>query len=511
MRAAQIQYPERRGVLPERFPSYPDTRQTATLELTSTTGVAIDATSGSLLYMTLQPSPVWPVWISARSLVAEWTGQCYPASGDADYLVAADQPLTWRPTSYVALSGNYTTPVVGHVQKQPFLYAPDGRATVQVTFSNASTANSEVVFTLRYRYLSDAGLVQVETVNFSLSITAGSASTEKTTYMSFAHWFYPESVTFTQFGAVPGTLADPTPPLLDSINVIFNVRSDPLISKTSMLPLHDSPIAFADSKEPYESTRVNASSLTLHNITALTSKEGQVVAMRASQEKVPFYKAPFVTTASVPAQLRYTGALENGVRTFTLPPTIRDSFIDCVVDVGQLLAIPAYPLEMRGQYCALQLFDASTATATMLSAVYHQHLEFCPQSQLFNLGVSRYTLDNLVRVLQQVSQASVAEPVAGGTPAARLARVAATADYGSQPRRRGKRGGGGKKQKKPEKKMEGKKKKKEPEAKGGKKTQPKAPNVTVNIQPQTGRQQTAKPSGGKGTGVWLGRGRPWNY
>lgn len=172
---------------------------------------------------------------------------------------------------------------------------------------------------------------------------------------------------------------------------------------TYLLPLFKPP-EFHNSSIPYSAVRATATAALFTNVTAALSKEGTILAARLR----PSIAEPDVfnesTLNNVHPRLRYYGALEKGLYTFTTP-TAQDSTLGERVleipcgDVGCVFKTsrPAFSVDKTGYYNAFILTDTSTAIngGTIMAASLYTHVEFESTSSLFQPGVSTYTLEQL--------------------------------------------------------------------------------------------------------------------
>ena len=102
----------------------------------------------------------------------------------------------------------------------------------------------------------------------------------------------------------------------------------PTGTKVGLFPF-SMPPEFNNSVLPYTRTRLNSSAALFTNVTAALSKEGTILAGRLKQSVVEPWDFTSNHINSVHPSLRYYGALEKGLYTFTTPNADVDMFDDC--------------------------------------------------------------------------------------------------------------------------------------------------------------------------------------
>lgn len=256
-------------------------------------------------------------------------------------------------------------------------------------------ATTSTIIVLQVEYWTAAGQVEPGLIQLIYPWTVGQSQSAQSETTTPAHkWLRIVSGHIVQFGGIPSAVAPTT------LTAAFNC---PYVSAGAWLPYPmEAPLAFTDSVEPYRWARVNASTLIASNATAVLNKEGTVLAGRLATTTVWPWAATEANLHAIPPQLRYFRPLESGFRTYTLPPTQNGSFIDTYGMWGSN-AVPLYPLELNCMFTLLALTDPGTTTASSLAISYHQHREFVPTTQLFPVGVSRFSIDQFVRLLQQAT------------------------------------------------------------------------------------------------------------
>lgn len=369
------------------------------------TTLSVSATDGGKVLIALLPAPVYPVWSTVTQTIAvtnalppsvTFTGRLDEnVLGSAQYLVAEKDTYVYRPSTITTnvLGG---MPIVGTAAGKQFIYAP-GTLTGQLLITGTvADATTSTIIVYQVEYFNSTGQVEPGILQFVYPWVVGQVQSTQSEAVTPAHkWLRVISGHIIQFGGIPDGATAPA-----TLTSAFNST---YVATGAWLPYPmEAPLAFSDSVEPYRWARVNASALLASNATAVLNKEGTVLAGRLATTTVLPWSATEANIHAIPPQLRYFRPLEGGFRTYTLPPTQNGSFIDTYGAWGTT-TVPVYPLELNCMFTLLALSDPSTATPTTLAISYHQHREFVPTTQLFPVSVSRISIDQYVKLLQQAT------------------------------------------------------------------------------------------------------------
>ncbi len=408
-----------RGRWPIRLPTYPDTRQTALVTLERVTSGKIDATTGSNVLYALIPSPVYPVWSTqpqaARRAALKYS--LFNTVGTASSTVTVG---TERVPSIVGASSDSTTefmPIIGWRPGNFFMYSPNMKFKLKFIVPLTTFTNTDpITVVLEYLVYEATGGVLSRSQTVSCPGVAASTESGETAFTAQGKWISPQRVTFQAIGTTAATYASP---FMELVVDLLGTTADGWLPDS-----HSYPIEWESSTEPYTACRINASQLTIYNTTANLNREGSVQVTRMQSEKVQPWLADSTQLNDAPPSLRYVAPLERGVETFTLPPFSSGSFIDCTRLAGVSgVNLPTFDLTLNYQYSLISLTDPATATATVLTLTYHEHREFCVSSQLFAVGVSKMSLDAVLKTLQRVAL----------VPPARMANAPTALTYSGMP------------------------------------------------------------------------------
>lgn len=172
---------------------------------------------------------------------------------------------------------------------------------------------------------------------------------------------------------------------------------------------------FDNSKVPFESTRINASSLLLTNVTKVINKEGTVLASRMLMSPMegswPWTIQSDSLNRTHPSE-RYFGALEKGSYTFTAPDSESLEFhqsykpirlfdlgdngntVRWVEGNGYLGVLNSRKSYFNAIYCS----DDDISTPTSLAVTLDIHYEFRTVSTLFTLSTSAMPIEDYHKV-----------------------------------------------------------------------------------------------------------------
>lgn len=388
------QFTHPRGRMPIRLPTYPDTRQTALVSLERITSAKIDATSGASISFALLPDPAYPVWANRVQSAITY---------DLTYTVTADTWLLATVPAVLSACSTSPLPLLGVYAGRPYMYTPNKALYFRLTLSGTTfTAVDPVIMKVVYYVFTAEGEVSIQQASVSLAGVVGSASTAQVSVTLKGKWVSVQNIEMVDTGTTAG----------DFTSADLRVQMIYAGTASAWFPdEYQKPIEWASSTEPYQACRITASELTVFNVTSTLNREGTAAAVRLQAAKIQPWDATSTNLADAPPVLRYLAPLDRGVEAFSLPANSSAAFNDyarVVIPVGTGTTVPNMDLTMAYQYVYLELTDPSTTTQTNLSLTYHEHREFCASSQLFNVGVSPYNIDQFVRVLQRV----VAQPPA---------------------------------------------------------------------------------------------------
>jgi hypothetical protein len=283
-----------------------------------------------------------------------------------------------------------------------FVYSPLKMFDMVYSITGTTfTDTTAVQLNLEYAQYGPDGGVSVRTRTITFTPTAGATTTSIQTLTADYPWVQILNVTFLAVGVTGTTYTSPTL----NVSVQYGGNTSMWLPET-----YSAPIEWPTSTEPYLACRVNASQLTIYNTTANLNREGTAQVTRLQSEKVQPWHAVASDVNHAPPSLRYVAPLERGVETFSLPPFSNVSFLDCARLTLSETPFPTFDLTMAYQYSLVALTDPTTATNTTLSLTYHEHREFCASSQLFAVGVSKLSLDQVLKTLQMVALMPPARP-----------------------------------------------------------------------------------------------------
>ncbi len=369
-----------------RFPTYPNIERTATLSTLSTGTLSIGGGTNTIL--TFFRSPVYPLWTrqapGAFSQTMMW-GFSSLSANDRNTLIFDSEP-----EFYSTSLSTMPYPILGSKDAHVWIYCPQG---LSVGWTLNPSASASWLQTFLVEVFDGIGTFQRE---FAATTTGGAG-----TLISVN-----TGVTFdTSVWIRPVSLELASNATMTSCPVAFGVLTGGTIGNpnggaTITYPLFYPP-EFNNSTLPYGSSRANAVSLLLSNVTAVLNKEGTVRATR-----VPFpgivnpwglFNASAAFTTSHPDET-YWGPLENGFYTFALPDSsssrFRKHFSRALSDSATPYAVPLFPLDGVDYATLILLSDLGTNDSQMAVSV-DSHLEFRTSSSLFSLGYTKESLESL--------------------------------------------------------------------------------------------------------------------
>lgn len=408
--------------MPIRLPTYPDTRQTALVSLERITSAKIDATSGASIAFALLPDPAYPVWANRVQSAITY---------DVTYTISTD---TWTTPAVLSSCSTAPLPLIGVYAGRPYIYTPNKALYFRLTANGTTfTTTDPVTLKVDYYVFTAEGEVSGQQATVTLAGVVGSANTTQVSVTLKGKWVSVANAELVDNGTTAGAYNT------------ADLRVQMIYAGTASAWFPDEyqkPIEWTSSTEPYQACRITASELTIFNVTSTLNREGTAAAVRLQAAKIQPWDAATTNLSDAPPSLRYLAPLDRGVETFTLPANSSAAFTDharIVIPVSTGTIVPNLDLSMAYQYVYVELTDPSTTTQTNLSLTYHEHREFCASSQLFNVGVSPYNIDQFVRTLQRVVAQPPARPAQMAAFAPMLMPKQPTAERRTPKRQRGKR------------------------------------------------------------------------
>lgn len=380
-----------------RLPTFPNVERTATVRFAHSSPGSIDH-SGSLTGF-LCRSPVYPLWVQQLPAPLR-SGTGASAGISTQYLTGTQAPRTegthlcvndhWFSTLHHG-SATPACAIIGQINREFYLYVPAGATLIILLWmkSEGGTFSGTVGATV--------DIWESEDDN-TLKAVGGTASSELVPII-----VHPNSACWVKLSEV--TWAGPLPTQVQQLTLGWST-SDSFTDPTNIASIANSiwpvplvPLEFETSEAPYLSTRTTAVAALFQNVTKVLNKEGTTRAARLITAAVNPWEPPKLEAAldAVNQTERFTGRLEQGFYTFTLPDASSERFVDCTTDVGKRrsngLTIPCMPLTGMDYYNIFSLTDRDAESATNLNIVLSQHLEFRTSSMLFTLGMSMVKME----------------------------------------------------------------------------------------------------------------------
>jgi len=391
-----------------RLPMVPATL-TALLETMSDTTVPVPDTSSRRAFLCRDACyPLWmertvangAVWLEATGSAGSWT---LPTAANKliqlpnwDRLTAATASATID-GAVITAAGLVDYGVLGDAPGTSAIYIPPGstfQVLVDIGGTGSNSLEMEVAYQVGGEEFTSTFLIGPTTLGY---ITYGTAGTP----ISGGEGNWPSGFTWirsfrTGSLAVTGASA----PVLKfgwSTGGAFNIPSG---TATLMLPVFQPP-EFNNSTLPYSRSRLNASAALFTNVTAALSKEGTILAARLKPSIVDPWSFTTANVNSVHPKLRYFGPLEKGLYTFTTPNGNVTGFDDMRITLPSNSSYnaaerPLFSYKDIGLYNAIIFQDLGSASVgTQLAVSCYTHIEYETTSSLFQVGVSKHTLESL--------------------------------------------------------------------------------------------------------------------
>ncbi len=410
------------GNAPQRYPSFPALDRTAVMAFSVPSTLQVPAATTYEVMLARQAA--WPAWAPQQfSMLCHQTTylvENLAGAGDTAWSAAVPGIVSAWGTSNKA-AGNtgvgitgatqyYSYPIIGKDtdSAKVYTYIPPGASAHWVVGATGATgfANAQAI-TVEWSFWTGPGSeAGMDFTNITLGAGLYAAMSSDIT-SSVARWVCPRQVAGTQTaGTVPATTVElslviasgpctfvHTPSTLGTVTPAAG-------NPTLFMPLV-TPAEFANSVLPWSDTRVTATSLLATNVTQVLNKGGTVLCGRVSPSVVdPFLVSPAYVNTLHPAEKAFL-PLETGFYTFIPPGQDMLNFSSHVlptrgVQVNSLVTPLAAPLYDLASNAPVHFMFVSSATAAeTLAITVDWHIEFKTSSALFQIGVSKYSLETM--------------------------------------------------------------------------------------------------------------------
>jgi hypothetical protein len=390
---------------PVRLPTYPSVERTAVLKMQAAYNMTI--TDNSSGYVIVMSDPVYPIWASQTttnysSWLSRTSALTFPtvAGGTADLTKYMTNTAGWS----VGTKFNTTT---GYYFQTYTLIDDSGRLWWWVPANSngfcAATTSATVhggAFKFNVRKAACPSELETASVIRVDATVATSAASQITAILVGGGWFTLESIECT---------TSATATTLVSVNSILigntTEATDPLVVTTAptgtlyavLWPFLTTPFEGTVASKIYKGLRVNSLSVLFQNTTAVMEKEGTVQAVRLPYASCPWDSSPgtnfYTYFADAPVAERYVGLLEKGLYTYVAPDESSVKFHDYSHPslVNETWATAEDPCQY---YHFIKFTDQGTGSkATQLMLTLTVHYEFRSSSMLWEVGVSKITLE----------------------------------------------------------------------------------------------------------------------
>jgi len=407
---AQV-HPARYG--PLRQPTFPNLERTSTLSFSKVSTIQAGTEGAPECRLALFRSPVYPVWADLALPNGVITSGAVQVAFQTAWILPNDPgerttvpdvrfgiPLYAGFQPYVP-----TTPVVGQYHGNLYTYVPWGmKWSCYLVLSAANTtiagdweAEFEVVcFRKDQSPTSTLVLPCIAGTNNVVTFTSGTI---------FGGWIRLLALTraaTTTTTNMRCTSMDYTwAPLMNAGGVpIANTAATAVL-----LPWMEPP-EFTTSTLPYSDTRAIASALRITNVSKVLSKEGTVLATRVPISRADPWSDGFQSASVRQAHPRdrYYGALEKGLYAFSIGDGSTGEFRQCA-QTSTVGSHPVFQLDGVEYFGAIICTDPNPSTATVadstvLALEASMGIEFRNSSQLFDVGESKFTIEDMHRSQQ---------------------------------------------------------------------------------------------------------------
>lgn len=193
--------------------------------------------------------------------------------------------------------------------------------------------------------------------------------------------------------------------------LFFYVPGDKRILMPAFAPL-ESDVSMA----PYDSCRLNATSLLLTNVSRVQTKQGTILAARLQRNGVKPWAWNNTDLSQVHPSDRYFGSCEMGAYTFTSPGSVSTDFRQAGTfhreitngDVNPATTsdkrvVPTTHVHTDEYFNALYVEEEIGVDETILAITCDLHLEFRSTSSLFSIGISAVPLETYHAALLAVN------------------------------------------------------------------------------------------------------------
>lgn len=381
---------------PVRLPTFPNIERTSILPFVSTTQSVVSA-SGTSLAM-LCRSPVAPLWFTQTNTHAGSSDFAF-TMGSSTFripLMAGEQfdlrnVMIGKPNTGITGTWPWWYGLAVDRNNEYWFWAPAGMTVYTVLYLSAGVGSG--AWTLEYEYTQGFQTSDTSRVGVTVAYSGGSLVSSGITSTGF--FFRPLLLVCNTTSTDVVSVTNIT--VKSSTNSASAFLPGTPVAITALAPLLRTAPEFSLAPKIYSSCRLNACSALFQNTTAVLSKEGSVEAVIVSSSAVdpPVLSATFDYTSmasDIAASCRYTGLLEKGFYTFSLPDVKASTFRDCGqlgADGGitQLLNLDSF------DYLNIMRFTDYSSPATNLLVTVDVHHEFRNTSMLWPVGFSTIPLE----------------------------------------------------------------------------------------------------------------------
>lgn len=389
---------------PLRQPTFPNLERTSTLSFSKTSTLTAGSENKPECHLALFRSPVYPVWASlplatgVHALEAEF-------ELDAPLILPSDSSelLTFGNGFFnpIVVTTNVTQPtgakpILGDFHGTEYVYIPYGvDMSINVVVSTSLSAlPGQLRLFLDIYNPTRPDLVTISAVN--LASSASPLIIFRFGNVPSGSWVKATGMQIVASSTGSQTIISILYEWATSFDASGVPQSAPA---TSVLLPWMEPMEFTSSTIPYSDTRATATSLKLTNVSKVLSKEGTVLAARVPLARADPWSSGYESAAFRQAhpKERYFAALEKGLYTFSIGDTASQNFQRCDGS-----GIPLFPLEGVEYTTMICCTDpnpstASFSDATILAVESAVAIEFRNSSQLFPIGVSPFSLEEMHR------------------------------------------------------------------------------------------------------------------
>lgn len=399
---------------PIRLPTYPDVEKTSTLPFVATKQAVVQASGTSLALLTR--SPTAPLWISQSGTTQSdcWINFAFGAGGSMGVVPqGAGQnydikgQLIGRPIRTMT-NWPFWDGIGIDKDDEYWIWVPNGFLFATRLHTNATMSGGTWIMELE----TTQNFLTVDTYRYTLNTGwFGSGST---------YYFCNSPITsggmFVRPTVLTCTVNSSASVGITNISLLVFTGGDPAVptgalSYNCLAPAFNSPPEFSNAPSIYGSCRLNAASALFQNTTAVLNKEGSVECMLVGMQQTGAqlvhslfdYSA---LAADVAASCRYSGLLEKGLYTFSVPDRSTTRFYDCVQTSLNGAKIPILNLDSF-DYVNVVRFTDYSAPSTNLFITLDVHHEFRNTTMLWPIGVSGVELEPWHKAMVTIQTMSV--------------------------------------------------------------------------------------------------------